>query len=30
MHEGRISGDVPADGADEEVLLSYCYGKAQS
>jgi ABC-type sugar transport system ATPase subunit len=30
MHEGRISGEVAADGADEEVLLSYCYGKADS
>lgn len=30
MHEGRISGEVEADGADEEVLLSYCYGKADS
>jgi ABC-type sugar transport system ATPase subunit len=30
MHEGRISGSVRADEADEEVLLSYCYGKADS
>lgn len=30
MHEGRISGEVAADGADEEILLSYCYGKADS
>ena len=30
MHEGRISGQVPAAGADEEVLLAYCYGKADS
>ena len=30
MHEGRIAGTVPADGADEEVLLAYCYGKADS
>jgi ABC-type sugar transport system ATPase subunit len=30
MHEGRISGEMPAEGADEEVLLSYCYGKAES
>ena len=30
MHEGRISGEVPADEADEEVLLAYCYGKAES
>ncbi len=28
MHEGRISGEVAADGADEELLLAYCYGKA--
>ena len=27
MHEGRISGQVPAEGADEELLLSYCYGR---
>ncbi len=27
MHEGRISGEVPAEDADEEVLLAYCYGK---
>ncbi|WP_426322410.1 sugar ABC transporter ATP-binding protein [Microbacterium sp. E-13] len=30
MHEGRISGEVAAEGADEEVLLTYCYGKADS
>jgi ABC-type sugar transport system ATPase subunit len=30
MHEGRISGEVAADAADEELLLSYCYGKADS
>jgi ABC-type sugar transport system ATPase subunit len=30
MHEGRISGQVSAVGADEEVLLAYCYGKADS
>ncbi len=30
MHEGRISGEVAADGADEEVLLAYCYGKAEA
>ncbi|MBN9169919.1 MAG: sugar ABC transporter ATP-binding protein, partial [Microbacterium sp.] len=30
MHEGRISGEVPAEGADEEVLLAYCYGKAET
>jgi ABC-type sugar transport system ATPase subunit len=28
MHEGRISGEVQADEANEELLLSYCYGKA--
>lgn len=28
MHEGRISGEVRAEDADEELLLSYCYGKA--
>jgi len=28
MHEGRISGEVPAADADEEVLLAYCYGKS--
>jgi ABC-type sugar transport system ATPase subunit len=27
MHEGRISGEVQADGADDELLLSYCYGR---
>ncbi len=30
MHEGRISGAVRADEADEEVLLAYCYGKAET
>ncbi|AZS38477.1 Ribose import ATP-binding protein RbsA [Microbacterium lemovicicum] len=30
MHEGRVSGEVPAEGADEEVLLAYCYGKAEA
>ncbi|GAA1957828.1 sugar ABC transporter ATP-binding protein [Microbacterium deminutum] len=30
MHEGRIFGEVPAAGADEEVLLAYCYGKAEA
>ncbi|MCX6501611.1 MAG: sugar ABC transporter ATP-binding protein [Microbacterium sp.] len=30
MHEGSISGDVPADGADDELLLSYAYGRATS
>ena len=29
MHEGRISGDVAADAADDELLLSYCYGKTE-
>ncbi len=28
MHEGRIAGEVPAEGADDELLLSYCYGKS--
>jgi ABC-type sugar transport system ATPase subunit len=28
MHEGRISGEVAATAADDELLLSYCYGKA--
>ncbi len=28
MHEGRISGEVPAAEADEEQLLRYCYGRA--
>lgn len=28
MHEGRISGEVRAEDANEELLLSYCYGKA--
>jgi ABC-type sugar transport system ATPase subunit len=27
MHEGRISGEVQAEDADEEILLAYCYGK---
>jgi ABC-type sugar transport system ATPase subunit len=27
MHEGQISGEVSADVADDELLLSYCYGK---
>ena len=30
MHEGRISGEVPAAEADEEILLAYCYGKPQA
>jgi ABC-type sugar transport system ATPase subunit len=29
MHEGRISGEVPAEDADEETLLAYCYGKTR-
>lgn len=28
MHEGRVSGEVRAEGADEALLLSYCYGRA--
>jgi ABC-type sugar transport system ATPase subunit len=28
MHEGRLSGEVAAETADEELLLSYCYGRA--
>jgi ABC-type sugar transport system ATPase subunit len=27
LHEGRVSGVVPAATADDELLLSYCYGK---
>jgi len=27
MHEGRISGEVEADGADDELLLTYAYGR---
>uniref|UniRef100_UPI003EBDD233 ATP-binding cassette domain-containing protein n=1 Tax=Microbacterium sp. bgisy207 TaxID=3413800 RepID=UPI003EBDD233 len=30
LHEGQISGTVPAENADDELLLSYCYGKPQS
>jgi ABC-type sugar transport system ATPase subunit len=30
MHEGRISGEVAAAEADEEILLAYCYGKADA
>ena len=30
MHEGRVSGEVAADKADEELLLTYCYGKAET
>jgi ABC-type sugar transport system ATPase subunit len=29
MHEGSISGDVPAEGADDELLLSYAYGRSE-
>ncbi len=28
LHEGHVSGEVPAEGADEENLLAYCYGKS--
>jgi len=28
MREGRVSGEAPSAEADEELLLSYCYGKA--
>ncbi|MDX2376340.1 sugar ABC transporter ATP-binding protein [Microbacterium sp. LRZ72] len=28
MHEGRISGEVPAVDANDELLLSYAYGRA--
>ena len=28
MHEGSLAGDVPAEGADDELLLSYAYGRA--
>jgi ribose transport system ATP-binding protein/rhamnose transport system ATP-binding protein len=27
MHEGQISGEARSEDADEELLLSYCYGK---
>jgi len=30
MHEGQISGEVQAATATEEILLAYCYGKADS
>ncbi|MFE1646591.1 sugar ABC transporter ATP-binding protein [Microbacterium sp. P01] len=30
MHEGSIAGDVPAEGADDELLLSYAYGRSTS
>ena len=29
MHEGRVSGEVDAAHADDELLLSYCYGKSE-
>ncbi len=29
LHEGRVAGEVEAESADEEVLLSYCYGKSE-
>ena len=29
MHEGRVSGQVAAEAADDEVLLSYAYGKTE-
>ncbi|MDQ1129653.1 sugar ABC transporter ATP-binding protein [Microbacterium sp. SORGH_AS_0888] len=28
MHEGSISGEVPAEEADEELLLTYAYGRS--
>lgn len=28
MHEGHVSGEVQADIATDELLLTYCYGKA--
>ncbi|MDO8384490.1 MAG: sugar ABC transporter ATP-binding protein [Microbacterium sp.] len=27
MHEGHISGEVDADGADDELILTYAYGR---
>jgi ABC-type sugar transport system ATPase subunit len=30
MYEGSIAGDVPAEGADDELLLSYAYGRSTS
>lgn len=27
MHEGRVSGEVEADGADDELILTYAYGR---
>jgi hypothetical protein len=29
MHEGSIWGEVPAEGADDELLLSYAYGRSE-
>ena len=29
LHEGRVAGAVAAEDADEETLLSYCYGKSE-
>ena len=29
MHEGAVSGIVPAEGADDELLLSYAYGRPE-
>jgi ABC-type sugar transport system ATPase subunit len=29
MHEGSISGEVAAEGADDELLLSYAYGRSE-
>ena len=29
MHEGSISGEVAAEGADDEILLSYAYGRSE-
>lgn len=29
MHEGSISGEVAAEGADDETLLSYAYGRSE-
>lgn len=30
MHEGSVSGEVPAEDADDELLLSYAYGRQES
>ena len=27
LHEGRVAGEVHAADADDEILLSYCYGR---